>query len=101
MANFDKRLTVHTPIRGTLADNVSVSITLPLGTEYFVIKSTGGAGAIHWSAVSQTEAEAAASAWIIDATKDSGTVVAQPQIIWLHADGGSVDYQVFVVREGR
>lgn len=101
MANFDKRLTVHTPIRGSLNDGATATITLPLGTEYFVIASTAGAGAIHWSAVSQTEAETAATAWIVASAGDSGTVVAQPATLWLHADGGAATYQVFVVREGR
>ena len=101
MANFDKRLTVHSPIRGSLNDDTSVEITLPLGTEYFVIKSTSGAGDIHWSAVSQAEAENAATAWEVESGKDSGTIVAQPSRLWLHADGGAVVYQVFVVREGR
>lgn len=99
--SFEKRLTVNSPIRGSLLNGASVAITLPMGTEYFVIRSTGGAGAIHWSAASLTEAETAASAWVVASTKDSGTVVAQPNMLWLHADGGAVDYEIFVVREGR
>lgn len=101
MSGFDKRLTVHTPLRATVLSGVTATVTLPLGTEYFEVRQTSGAGTIQWSAVSAAEAGTAATAWNVDSTTPSGNVVAAPAALYIHAAGGDVDYEVFVVREGR
>ncbi len=98
---FDKRLTVHTPLRATVLDTATATVTLPLGTEYFEIRQTGGAGSIQWSAVSAAEAAVAATAWAVTTSAASGNIVANPNAVYIHAEGGDVDYEIFLVREGR
>jgi hypothetical protein len=97
MSGFDKRLTVHTPLRATVLSGVTATVTLPLGTEYFDVRQTSGAGTLQWSAVSASEAATAATAW----TAPSGNVVASPTALYIHADSGDVVYEIFLVREGR
>jgi hypothetical protein len=80
---------------------VTVTVTLPLGTEYFEVRQTSGAGTIRWSAVSATEAANAATAWNVTTTAPSGNVVASPTALYIHAASGDVVYEIFLVREGR
>jgi hypothetical protein len=97
MSGFDKRLTVHTPLRATVLSAATAAVTLPLGTEYFDVRQTSGAGTLQWSAVSAAEAANAATAW----AAPSGNVVASPTTLYIHAASGDVVYEIFLVREGR
>lgn len=101
MSGFDKRLTVHTPLRATVTDGNTGTVTLPLGTEYFEIRQTAGAGSIWWSAVSAAEAAVAGTAWVVTTSAASGNIVANPTALYLHAEGGDITYEIFLVREGR
>lgn len=97
---IDKNLTVHPALRGTVLNNATTEVTLPSGTEYFVIEEEGGAGAIRWG-VSQAYAESATQYHEVSASGTSGVIAANPPSVFLHAEGGNIDYYIFCVRQGK
>lgn len=97
---IDKNLTVHPALRGTVLNTVTAEVTLPSGTEYFVIEEEGGAGAIRWG-VSAAYAESATQYHEVAASGSSGIIAANPPSVFIHAEGGAVNYYIFVVRQGK
>lgn len=97
---YDKRLLPHTPIRGSLEDDATLPVQLPIGTEYIRVRVTSETGAVHWSAISAAEAAVPATAWQVDIDNPGDTLICSPTLLWLHAVG-AVDYEILVVREGR
>lgn len=97
---IDKNLTVHPAIRATVLSGATAEVTLPSGTEYFVIEEEGGAGDIHWG-VTQAYAEHATQHHAVAASGTSGVIAANPASVFINASGGNVDYYILVVRQGK
>lgn len=97
---IDKNLTVHPALRGTVLSGTTSEVALPGGTEYFVIEEEGGAGAIRWG-VSAAYAESATQYHEVYTNGTSGVIAANPPSVFIHAEGGNVDYYIFVVRQGK
>lgn len=98
--SLDKNLTVHPALRATVLSGATTEVTLPAGTEYFVIEEEGGAGAIRWG-VTAAYAEHATQYHEVAASGTSGVIAANPPSVFIHAEGGNVDYYIFVVRQGK
>lgn len=97
---IDKNLTIHPALRATVTSGNTEEVTLPSGTEYFVIEEEGGAGDIHWG-VTQAYAEHATQYHAVSASGTSGVIAANPGSIFINASGGDVDYYILVVRQGK
>lgn len=99
MSNIYRKLTVHPAIRGTVLSTETAAVTLPADTEYFILSEEGGAGAIRWG-ITQAAAESADEYHEVAASSSSNIIAANPLTVYVHAEGGDVDYYFFIVRAG-
>lgn len=93
-------LVVHPAIRGSVLSTATSAVTLPSGTEYFTISEEGGGGVIRWGTTA-ANAESATLYHEVAANTCSGVIVANPPTLYIHAEGGNVDYYIYAVRQGR
>lgn len=85
--------------RAALLSGASIAVNLSPTCLYFRIFEEGGGGSIRWG-TTQAEAEHATQYHPVAANGDSGVIAANPDQIYIHAEGGNVNWYVQEVREG-
>lgn len=91
--------TISAAYRDTVTSGATTPVTLSINCVYFRIMEEGGGGSIRWG-TTQAQAESADEYHAVAANGDSGVIVANPATLYIHAEGGNVNYYVFEVRVG-
>jgi hypothetical protein len=98
MGSIAKPLKVAPLISGTIPDTETVTVSLPIGVEYFKLTAAFGGGDLLWA---WKAADLASGAHAVAAGESTDNIIATPLTLALKASGGNVDYSIFVVLEGK
>lgn len=91
--------TVAPAQRAALLSGASIAVNLSPTCVYFRIFEEGGGGSIRWG-VTLAQANHATEYHPVAANGNSGVIAANPDVIYIKAQGGNVNWYVQEVREG-